>query len=92
VANSRSANHQRFLATGIKVALTSTICSKEIEKNQPEPSNNQQKANQIPAKSTSQQQQQPSSATPLPWAVDDFFHFSDIESTDKVVMRIEIQC
>ncbi|KAF8086329.1 hypothetical protein N665_0629s0039 [Sinapis alba] len=78
VANSRSANHQRFLATGIKVALSSTSCSK----NQSEPSgNNQQKAKEIPAKTLSQQQ--PSSATPLPWAVDDFFHFSEPESTDK---------
>ncbi|CAH2038791.1 unnamed protein product [Thlaspi arvense] len=81
VANSRSANHQRFLATGIKVALSSSSCSKETEKNQSEPSNKQQKANQIPAKAPSQQQ--PDSATSLPWAVDDFFHFSDPEFTDK---------
>ncbi|CAN7053701.1 unnamed protein product [Brassica oleracea var. botrytis] len=78
VANTRSANHQRFLATGIKVALSSTSCS---SKNQSEPSNNQQKAKEIPAKTRNQQQ--PSSATPLPWAVDDFFHFSDPECTDK---------
>ncbi|CAG7909257.1 unnamed protein product [Brassica rapa] len=78
VANSRSANHQRFLATGIKVALSSSSCSKETDKNhQSEPSNNQQKAKEIPS------QQQPSSASPLPWAVDDFFHFSDPEFTDK---------
>ncbi|KFK42933.1 hypothetical protein AALP_AA1G057500 [Arabis alpina] len=81
VANSRSANHQRFLATGIKVALSSSNCSKETEKNQPEPTNNQQKPNQIQAKALNQQQ--PSSASPLPWAVDDFFHFTDLESTDK---------
>ncbi|CAN8311412.1 unnamed protein product [Cochlearia groenlandica] len=87
VANSRSANHQRFLATGIKVALSSSSCSNETEKNQSEPSNNQQKAKQIQAKSLSQQQQQqqPSSATShVPWIVDDdFFHFSDLESIDK---------
>lgn len=53
-----------------------------MEKNQSEPSNNQQKAKQIRAKSPAQQQ--PSSPTTLPWAVDDFFHFSDLESTDKV--------
>ncbi|KAJ4914540.1 B-box zinc finger protein 24 [Raphanus sativus] len=93
VANSRSANHQRFLATGIKVALSSSSCSKETEKNhQSEPSNNQQKAKEIPAAKTpsqQQQQQQPApAAAPLPWAVDDFFHFSDPEFTDKVEIKV----
>ena len=60
------------------MALSSTSCSK----NHSDPSNNQQKAKEIPAKTLNQQQ--PSSATPLPWAVDDFFHFSDPECTDKV--------
>ncbi|CAH8312931.1 unnamed protein product [Eruca vesicaria subsp. sativa] len=73
LANSRSANHQRFLATGIKVALSSNSCSKETKKHH---------SKEIPAKTLSQQQ--PSSeTTPLPWAVDDFFQFSDPEFTDK---------
>ncbi|KAL0723870.1 hypothetical protein Bca4012_038469 [Brassica carinata] len=89
VANSRSANHQRFLATGIKVALSSSACSKETDKNhQSEPSNNRQKAKEIPAKTPSPQQ--PSSATPLPWAVDDFFHFSDPEFTDKQKGQLDL--
>ncbi|KAF8104000.1 hypothetical protein N665_0181s0022 [Sinapis alba] len=71
VANSRSANHQRFLATGIKVALSPSSCTKETEKHH---------SKEIPAKTLSQQQP---SSTPLPWAVDDFFHFSEPEFTDK---------
>ncbi|KAJ4895353.1 B-box zinc finger protein 24 [Raphanus sativus] len=63
VANSRSANHQRFLATGIKVALSSSSCTKEMEKHH---------SKEIPAKILSQQQ--PSSATTsLPWALDESF-------------------
>ncbi|KAF8068125.1 hypothetical protein N665_1151s0020 [Sinapis alba] len=40
------ANHQRFLATGISVSLSSTSCSKEVEMNHFDPSN-QQNAKQI---------------------------------------------
>ncbi|XP_009118559.1 B-box zinc finger protein 24 isoform X1 [Brassica rapa] len=74
LANSRSANHQRLLATGIKVALGSSSCTKETEKDQ---------SKEIPAKTLSQKQPSSSATTPLPWAVDDFFHFSDPEFTDK---------
>ncbi|CAN8295381.1 unnamed protein product [Cochlearia groenlandica] len=82
LANSPSANHQRFLATGIKVDLTSSRCSKETEKNHLKPSRNQLKANQVQAKTPSQEQ--PSCATsPISWPVDDFFHFSDPEFNDK---------
>ncbi|KAF2591290.1 hypothetical protein F2Q70_00042053 [Brassica cretica] len=72
LANSRSANHQRLLATGIKVALSSSSCSKETEKDQFE---------EMPAKTLSQKQPSSSATTPLPWAADDFLQFS--EFTDK---------
>ncbi|KAG2320226.1 hypothetical protein Bca52824_013439 [Brassica carinata] len=85
VANTRSANHQRFLATGIKVAHSSSSCSKI----QSEPSKKQKKAKEVPAKTTLSQQQ-PSSATPLPWAVDDFFHFSDLECTEKKKGQLDL--
>ncbi|KAJ6419083.1 hypothetical protein OIU84_029231 [Salix udensis] len=67
-------NHQRFLATGIRVALSSS-CSKDTQKSSLEPPN--------------QSEQRPSVKLPSPgfgssWAVDDFLQFSDFEeSTDK---------
>uniref|UniRef100_A0A6N2MSL7 B box-type domain-containing protein n=1 Tax=Salix viminalis TaxID=40686 RepID=A0A6N2MSL7_SALVM len=73
-AGSLSANHQRFLATGIRVALSSS-CSKDTQKSSLEPPN--------------QSEQRPSVKLPSPgfgssWAVDDFLQFSDFEeSTDK---------
>ncbi|KAL0697358.1 hypothetical protein Bca4012_053480 [Brassica carinata] len=76
---------QRFLATGIKVAHSSSSCSKI----QSEPSKKQKKAKEVPAKTTLSQQQ-PSSATPLPWAVDDFFHFSDLECTEKKKGQLDL--
>ncbi|XP_009118560.1 B-box zinc finger protein 24 isoform X2 [Brassica rapa] len=79
LANSRSANHQRLLATGIKVALGSSSCTKETEKDQ---------SKEIPAKTLSQKQPSSSATTPLPWAVDDFFHFSDPEFTDKLTFLL----
>ncbi|XP_013600543.1 PREDICTED: B-box zinc finger protein 24-like isoform X1 [Brassica oleracea var. oleracea] len=79
LANSRSANHQRLLATGIKVALSSSSCSKETEKDHSE---------EIPAKTLSQKQPSSSATTPLPWAVDDLFHFS--EFTDKQKGQLDL--
>lgn len=84
-ANTLSANHQRFLATGIRVALSSSSCYKEVQKNQSEPSN-QQNTGQLPAKAPTQQ----SSTAPPPWAVDDFFHFSDLESSDKQKEQLDL--
>ncbi|XP_022761647.1 B-box zinc finger protein 25-like [Durio zibethinus] len=73
---SLSANHQRFLATGIRVALSSS-CNKNTEKNGLEPPNKSapQTAMKMPA------QQQSSFASS--WAVDDLLQFSDIGSPDK---------
>ncbi|KAK6914543.1 B-box-type zinc finger [Dillenia turbinata] len=76
-ANSLAANHQRYLATGIRVALSSS-CSKDIEKNCLEPPN--QRSSQFVIKSTPDQA---SSFAPPSWAVDDLLQLSDFESSDK---------
>ncbi|OAY51934.1 B-box zinc finger protein 24 [Manihot esculenta] len=76
-AGSLSANHQRFLATGIQVALGSS-CTKDTKENCLEPPNQsaQQTSMKLPA------QQSPSFNSS--WAVDDFMQFSEFESsTDK---------
>ncbi|KAF3579050.1 hypothetical protein DY000_02034983 [Brassica cretica] len=72
--NTRSANHQRFLATGIRVALSSTSCSQEVEMNHFDPPNQQ-----ILSKPTIQQSAAPSP----PWAGDEFFRYSDLECSNK---------
>ncbi|CAK7322629.1 unnamed protein product [Dovyalis caffra] len=76
-AGSLSANHQRFLATGIRVALSSS-CSKDTPKTSSEPPN--QSAQQTSLKLPSQ----PASSFGSSWAVDELLQFSDFEtSTDK---------
>ncbi|KAG2725990.1 B-box zinc finger protein 24-like [Juglans microcarpa x Juglans regia] len=75
-AGSLSANHQRFLATGIRVALSSS-CNKDTDKSCLEPPN--QNKPQIPMKMPTRQ----ASTATSPWAVDEFLHFSDLESSDK---------
>lgn len=77
--NTRSANHQRFIATGIRVALSSSNCSQEVEKNHFDPSN-KQNAKQVLSKPPTQQ---PVAPSPL-WATDDFFRYSDLECGNKV--------
>jgi hypothetical protein len=76
-AGSLSAKHQRFLATGISVALSSS-CKKDTEESCLEPPH--QKSQQIPMKMPAQQ----NSSFSSPWAVDDLLQFSDVESSDKV--------
>ncbi|KAF5742743.1 hypothetical protein HS088_TW09G00803 [Tripterygium wilfordii] len=76
-AGNLSANHQRFLATGIQVALSSS-CTKGTEKSIIDPQPNQgskQMSTRTPV--------QPQSSFTSPWAVDDFLQFSDFESSDK---------
>ncbi|OMP00015.1 Zinc finger, B-box [Corchorus olitorius] len=75
-AGSLTANHQRFLATGIRVALGSS-CNKNTEKTGLEPPS--KSAPQISMKVPAQQHSSFASS----WAVDDLLQFSDIESTDK---------
>ncbi|XP_073056622.1 B-box zinc finger protein 25-like [Primulina eburnea] len=80
-ANTLAANHQRFLATGIRVALSSSNCNKENLKNSIEPkpprSNSQQNVTKIPA------HQVPGITSPPSWAVDDLLQFSDYDSSNR---------
>ncbi|KAK9138772.1 hypothetical protein Sjap_009366 [Stephania japonica] len=76
-AGSLASNHQRLLATGIRVALSSA-CAKSAEQESLDPSN--QKPPQF---STSATVTQPSNYTSPSWAVDDLLQFSDFESNDK---------
>ncbi|KAA8531419.1 hypothetical protein F0562_006228 [Nyssa sinensis] len=78
-ASSLAANHQRFLATGIRVALSSN-CTKDTEKSHLEPQPPNQNAQQTTMKTPTQQA---SSFTPPSWAVDDLLQFSDFESSNK---------
>ncbi|KAJ4822677.1 B-box zinc finger protein 25 [Turnera subulata] len=75
-AGSLSANHQRFLATGIRVALSSS-CTKDTEKSRLEPANQSSKQGSVklPVQQTS--------SFANSWAVDDLLQFSDFESNDK---------
>ncbi|XVF65593.1 hypothetical protein PTKIN_Ptkin09bG0261100 [Pterospermum kingtungense] len=76
LAGTLSANHQRFLATGIRVALSSS-CNRNTEKNGSEPPNKM--APQTSTKMPAQQQSSFASS----WAVEDLLQFSDIASPDK---------
>lgn len=78
-ASSLSANHQRFLATGIRVALSSS-CSKDTGKVNLEPPSQNGKQSNMKAPT-----QQPSGAMSS-WAVDDLLQFSDFESSEKVCL------
>lgn len=83
-ANSRAANHQRFLATGIRVAL-STSCNKEAIKSNMDPKPPKSNSQQISPKPTSQHVSGISSPS---WAVDDLLQFSEYESEEKVRMSV----
>ncbi|KAG8375923.1 hypothetical protein BUALT_Bualt09G0009500 [Buddleja alternifolia] len=78
-ANALAANHQRFLATGIRVALSSSNCDKESSKRQemeePRPP--------PPPRQKTPTQQHVSAVISPSWAVDDLLHFSDYESSHK---------
>ncbi|KAJ4903370.1 B-box zinc finger protein 25 [Raphanus sativus] len=82
--NTRSANHQRFLATGIRVALSSKSCSKEVEMNHFDPPN-QQNAKQILSKPPAQ----PSVPSP-PWDGDEFFRYSDLECSSNKKEQLDL--
>ncbi|XP_057532773.1 B-box zinc finger protein 24-like [Amaranthus tricolor] len=74
-----AANHQRYLATGIRVALGClSQCRNETEKNCKEPSN--QNTQQVSLKPTVQQ---PPNFSPTSWAVDDLLEFSEFDSSSK---------
>ncbi|KAM3374420.1 B-box zinc finger protein 24 [Capsicum baccatum] len=78
-ASSLAKNHQRFLATGIRVALSSS-CNKDAVKSQLEPQPPQQNTQQVGLKMPPQQL---SSITSPSWPVDDLLGFPDYESSDK---------
>ncbi|XP_019166445.1 PREDICTED: B-box zinc finger protein 24-like [Ipomoea nil] len=78
-ANSLAANHQRFLATGIRVALSSS-CKKDAPNAQLEPQPPKPNSQQVTVKTPSQQL---SGITSPSWAVDDLLGFSDYESSEK---------
>ncbi|KAJ9558699.1 hypothetical protein OSB04_013313 [Centaurea solstitialis] len=86
-AGSLAANHQRFLATGIRVALSSSSAQEAPEKSHhepPPPSSNKNVAHVpqvVPMKTPTHQV---SGYTSPQWAVDDLLQFSDFESSDKV--------
>ncbi|KAL9260474.1 B-box zinc finger protein 24-like protein [Drosera capensis] len=82
-----AANHQRYLATGIKVALGSK-CSQETDEFCREPPN--LRAPQVSAKPPAVKQpaakefvQQSSALSSPPWAVEDLFAFSELGPTEK---------
>lgn len=98
---SRAANHQRFLATGIRVALHSNPPEKDEESHldppllvvSPPPTHSKNAQQNIDMKIPSQQQQQvPPGFTSPSWAaVDELLHFSDFDSScDKVTIHPSI--
>ncbi|KAL8479555.1 hypothetical protein ACS0TY_026453 [Phlomoides rotata] len=70
-ANTRAANHQRFLATGIRVALGSSCSSSQTEPKPPKSHSQQLGSKTTPGFSSSS------------WGVDDLLQFSGYESSDK---------
>lgn len=75
---SLAGNHQRLLATGIQVALSS-ICAKDAETSHPEPPKSSLSKPTMKAPAS-----QPHPYMPPSWAVDDLLQFSDMEPEDKV--------
>ncbi|PKA55789.1 Salt tolerance protein [Apostasia shenzhenica] len=80
IAGTLSGNHQRLLATGIRVGLV-PVQNNDLEKHHPEPPNGNSmvQAPKIPAKS----QLAPSTSSAAAWAVEDFLQLSDYESNEK---------
>ncbi|XP_004309809.1 PREDICTED: B-box zinc finger protein 24 [Fragaria vesca subsp. vesca] len=73
--NTLSAYHQRFLATGIRVALSSACNNKDAQTCSLDPPN-QTTSHLVSTKL-------PNSLFSPPWAVDDLLQLSDFESSDK---------
>ncbi|CAK9168179.1 unnamed protein product [Ilex paraguariensis] len=78
-ASSHAANHQRFLATGIRVALSSN-CTKDTEKSCFEPLPPNHTAQKVAMKKPTLNS---SGFTSPSWAVEDLLQLSDFESSDK---------
>lgn len=85
VDGTHSANHQRYLATGIRVAL-STICNKDSNDNNEPPS-------EAPAVAAASATKVPatqviSSFMNSAWDVDEFLQLSDHETSHKVLFTL----
>lgn len=74
---SLSSKHQRLLATGIRVALSSS-CAKDTEIGRLEPPNRNASKPLVKVPASL-----PQTITPNNWPVDELLHFSDVESSDK---------
>nr|URA29434.1 B-box protein 51 [Muscari aucheri] len=79
VAGSLSGNHQRYLATGIRVALGS-ICNKDSGQGHHEPPNQNFALLDTKVPTT---QGSPSSFMPSAWSVDEFLQLSDSDYGEK---------
>ncbi|KAL3641687.1 hypothetical protein CASFOL_012502 [Castilleja foliolosa] len=81
-ANTRAANHQRFLATGIRVAGLSSDCKTDIDvKGNIDSSKPPKSTSQLIGLKTSPPHD--SGITSPSWGVDDLLRFSDYESSNK---------
>lgn len=82
-AGKLAANHQRFLATGIRVALSSGCTDDSEVSNHEEPKPPTHNTQLVPERINTQVADQNSSFSPPSWAVDDLLQLSDFESSDK---------
>ncbi|KAI4372729.1 hypothetical protein MLD38_010928 [Melastoma candidum] len=73
---SLSANHQRFLATGIRVALSSESPAKVVEENRSGPPPPSQNARQVP-------KTEKVSVSASHWGIDELLQLSDFDTSDK---------
>lgn len=80
-ANTRAANHQRYLATGIRVALSSSCNKEENLEPKVEPQPPKLITQQIAAKSLGMNLN--GNLGSPSWAMDDLLQFSDDESSEK---------
>ncbi|KAJ8540106.1 hypothetical protein K7X08_026495 [Anisodus acutangulus] len=85
-ASSLTAKHQRFLATGIQVGLTSS-CHNDALKSQVERQPPEQNPQQVAIKTSPQPL---SSITAPPWTLDDLVGLSEIKSNHKKEQQLEL--
>jgi hypothetical protein len=90
-----SANHQRYLATGIRVGFSS-VCSAHADHHPPAPKPPTAVVPRVVPKApapVAAAQEVPSSPfmSPSTWAVEDLLQFSDYESSDKV-RKLYVSC
>lgn len=81
-ASNLAANHHRYLATGIRVALSSKAPKEKDKSPHAPPPPSSKKSQQIPMNTPAQET---SGFTSALWAVDDLLHLSDYDCPDKVM-------